>query len=95
MMSHISIGLKLPVGHLPVLGQGELFEYISGADIATQTGAMEGFFYMAQVDMQTAESSHVGGNEVEALSWKSNDERRFKMPVGRFGLVDDDEDIGT
>lgn len=86
--------MKLPVGNLPVLGPGELFEYISGADITTSFGAMEGFFYMAQVDMQTTESSHVGDKEVEALSWKSNDERRFEMPVGRFGLVDD-EVIGT
>lgn len=80
------------VGHLPVLGPGEVFEYMSGADIATPTGAMEGFFHMASVDMQKTDSAHVGDQDVEALVWKSNDERIFEMPVGRFGLVVDDEE---
>jgi hypothetical protein len=43
---------------------------------------------MASVDIQTTESACVG-DEVKALKWKSNDERKFEMPVGRFGLVAD------
>ena len=77
------------VGHLPVLGPGEVFEYMSGADIATPSGALEGCFHMASVDMQNTDSAHVG-DPVEALQWKANDERRFEMPVGRFGFVADD-----
>lgn len=79
------------VGHLPVLGPGEVFEYMSGADIATPTGAMEGCFHMASVDMQKTDSAHVG-DQVESLTWKPNDKRRFEMPVGRFGLVADADD---
>jgi len=79
------------VGHLPVLGPGEVFEYMSGADIATPTGAMEGVFHMASVDMQTTDSAHVG-DMVEAMHWKSNDERKFEMPIGRFGLVAEEEE---
>ncbi|KAL7525357.1 hypothetical protein ACHAXR_003001 [Thalassiosira sp. AJA248-18] len=81
------------VGHLPVLGPGEVFEYMSGADIATTSGAMEGCFHMASVDMQNTDSAHIG-DEVEALHWESNDERIFEMPVGRFGFVVD-EDLDT
>jgi len=47
---------------------------------------------MASVDMQTTDSAHVG-DEVEALKWKSNDERRFEIPVGKFGLVADEDAI--
>ena len=63
---------------------------MSGADIATPTGAMEGCFHMATVDMQDTDSAHVG-DQVEALTWKVDDERRFEMPVARFGLVVDDD----
>jgi len=80
------------VGHLPVLGPGEVFEYMSGADIATSNGAMEGHFNMASVNMQNTDSAHVGDQKVDALHWKSNDERIFEMPVGRFGLIVDEAD---
>jgi len=81
------------VGHLPVLGPGEVFEYMSGADIATLTGAMKGSFHMAKVDMQTTDSGHIG-DDVDALTWKADDERRFEMPVAQFGLiVDEDIDL--
>mmetsp|Transcript_17985 Transcript_17985/g.37482 ORF Transcript_17985/g.37482 Transcript_17985/m.37482 type:complete len:589 (+) Transcript_17985:35-1801(+) len=78
------------VGHLPVIRPGEVFEYMSGADIKTPTGAMEGCFHMAAVDAETTDSAHVG-DPVEALNWKSTDERKFKMNVQRFGLVVGDE----
>jgi len=81
------------VGHHPVLGPGEVFEYMSGADISTPTGAMEGIFHMAQVNMQTCDSAHIG-DDVDALKWKVDDERLFDMPVARFGFVAD-EDIET
>ncbi len=77
------------VGHLPVLGPGEVFEYMSGAELSTPTGQMEGCFHMASVDMQSTDSAHVG-NPVEALSWASDDERRFEAQVGRFGFLVDD-----
>ncbi|KAL9185974.1 hypothetical protein ACHAXT_005212 [Thalassiosira profunda] len=77
------------VGHLPVLGPGEVFEYMSGAEIATKTGAMGGAFHLASVDMQSTHSALVG-NKVEALTWNPNDERRFQMPVNVFGFEADD-----
>lgn len=80
------------VGHLPVLGPGEVFEYMSGADIATESGAMEGCFHMATVDGRTTPGAVVG-DDVEAMRWTQDDGRLFEMPVGRFGLVaDDDQD---
>ena len=62
---------------------------MSGADISTPTGAMEGAFHMAVVDMQTTHSAHIG-DDVDALKWKSDDERLFDMPVARFGFVADE-----
>ena len=44
---------------------------------------------MAFVNMQVVDSAYVG-NDVEALTWKSNDERLFDVPVARFGFVADD-----
>jgi len=81
------------VGHLPVLGPGEVFEYMSGADISTPTGAMEGTFHFAKVNMQTTDSAHIG-DDVDSLTWKSDDERLFDIPVARFGFVVE-EDIET
>ena len=77
------------VGHLPVLGPGEVFEYMSGAELSTPTGQMKGCFHMAKVDMQKTDTAHVG-NPVEALSWAQDDERRFEATVGRFGFLVDD-----
>ena len=77
------------VGHLPVLGPGEVFEYTSGAELSTPTGYMEGCFHMASVDMQSTDSAHVG-NPVDALSWASDDERMFEAKVRRFGFLVDD-----
>lgn len=82
------------VGHLPVLGPGDVFEYMSGAEITTPKGKMEGCFHMALVDMETSDSAHVG-DPVEALSWASNDKRRFEAPVGRFGFLVDDFNRGS
>ena len=62
----------------------------TGAELATPKGKMEGVFHMASVDMQTTDSAHVG-NPVEALSWASNDKRRFEAKVGRFGFIAEPE----
>ena len=45
---------------------------------------------MASVDMQTTESAQVG-DQVEALLWKPNDERKFEVTVRPFGLVVDED----
>ena len=80
------------VGHFPVIRPGEVFEYMSGADLSTPSGCMEGCFHMANVDVSTNTSQM--GEDVEALKWKSNDTRKFEMPIGMFGLtVDEDFDI--
>ena len=68
----------------------QVFEYMSGAELSTPTGTMEGCFHMASVDMQTTESAQVG-EDVAAFQWKSNDKRKFEMPVGIFGLVADED----
>ena len=63
---------------------------MSGADIATPNGAMEGIMHMATVDMQNTDSASVG-DPVEALHWRSDDERKFEMPVTSFGFVADED----
>jgi hypothetical protein len=63
---------------------------MSGTDLSTTTGSMEGCFHMASVDMQTTESAQVG-DHVEALLWKSNDERKFEVSIRPFGLVVDED----
>lgn len=63
---------------------------MSGTDLSTPTGSMEGCFHMASVDMQTTESAQVG-DHVEALLWKSNDERKFEVSIRPFGLVVDED----
>lgn len=68
----------------------QVFEYMSGAELSTPIGTMEGCFHMASVDMQTTYSAHVG-EDVAALQWKSNDERKFETRVGKFGLVADED----
>jgi len=71
------------VGHLPVIHPGEIFEYMSGCEISTNTGSLSGYFYMADVEEDT--QSAMCGENAEALNW--NDERTFQMPVGPFRLV--------
>ncbi|EED90868.1 predicted protein, partial [Thalassiosira pseudonana CCMP1335] len=63
------------VGHWPVIHPGEVFQYMSGAELSSPKGAMEGCFHMAFVDEDT--ESAISGHPVEALLWKSNDERKF------------------
>lgn len=76
------------VGHFPVIRPGEVFEYMSGADLSTPSGCMEGYFHMALVDVST--NSARMGEDVEALKWKLNDTRKFEMSTGMFGLTVDE-----
>ncbi len=71
------------VGHLPVIHPGEVFEYMSGCELATVEGHMEGSFHMASVDRYTT-SAQVG-DPVEAFKLPAD--RRFKLPVEPFKLV--------
>ena len=48
------------VGHLPVLQRGQLFEYMSGYELVTPSGAMQGLLHFAAVDSSTTESAVVG-----------------------------------
>ena len=68
------------VGHLPVLGPGQVFQYMSGTDLTTTRGVMEGHFYMAKVPPGTP--SATSGDDVEAL--KAND--KLQVTVAPFPL---------
>lgn len=73
------------VGHLPVIRPGEVFEYMSGCDLATNTGKMHGKFYMAMVDSETV-SSKLGDSNVAALKLDKDSEKKFDLNVGSFLL---------
>ncbi|KAL3925786.1 MAG: hypothetical protein SGILL_000167 [Bacillariaceae sp.] len=53
------------VGQLPVLHPGQVFEYMSGTDLATPKGIMKGHLYMARVPSTT--QSAKSGDNVEAF----------------------------
>jgi len=72
------------VGHLPVLRDGEIFEYMSGCELATRTGMMDGNFHMAWVDYDTTDSAKVG-DPVEALNFGK--EEKFVVKVAPFRLM--------
>lgn len=73
------------VGKLPVLHPGQAFEYMSGCEIATETGLMRGAFHFGHVGPDT-ESAMVG-THVEAFD---DHEARFEVTVEGFSLVADD-----
>ncbi|KAL3785613.1 hypothetical protein HJC23_004761 [Cyclotella cryptica] len=79
------------VGHFPVIRPGEVFEYMSGAELATPTGFMEGCFHMAVVDPESTKSASIG-EPVNALLWKENDQRKFEAKVAEFGFVAEEEE---
>ena len=70
------------VGYHPVLRAGDSFEYMSGCNITSATGSMEGKFHMAAVDF-LAKTTTVGEN-IEAFEYPDNDERLFCVPVAPF-----------
>jgi uncharacterized protein affecting Mg2+/Co2+ transport len=57
------------VGQLPVLQPGQVFEYMSGTDLATPCGQMKGHLYMARVPKSTISAK--SGDEVDALKFAS------------------------
>ena len=50
---------------MPVLRPGQVFEYMSGVDLATPTGTMKGHFYMAKVAEGTISAK--SGDDVESI----------------------------
>jgi len=73
------------VGKLPVLKPGQAFEYMSGCELATTTGVMQGCFHLCRVPPETP-TAHVG-MRVEAFD--SPD--RFEVGVASFRLMVDPE----
>ena len=71
------------VGHLPVIHPGEIFEYMSGCELSTETGAMNGCLHLAFVDPST-KSAQVG-DPIETFHLPK--EKHFEMPVAPFKLV--------
>jgi uncharacterized protein affecting Mg2+/Co2+ transport len=67
------------VGQLPVLQPGQVFEYMSGTDLATPRGTMRGHLYMARVP-STAKSAQ-SGDHVE-----TNETMFFEAEVAPFQL---------
>lgn len=43
----------MAVGQLPVLRPGDVFEYMSGCELATANGVMKGSFHLAKVPFDT------------------------------------------
>ena len=83
--------VNLAICAVPLDETRQASKYTSDADTANPRGATEGCFHTARVDTQETGRAH-GGDRVEALQWKSFDERIFKLPGGRFGLVVDNND---
>jgi len=85
------------VGQLPVLQPGQVFEYVSGTDLATPVGTMKGHFYMATVPSKTRSAQ--SGDDVVAVSYQGSkseevdnkDTRLFQATVKPFRLQSFDE----
>jgi uncharacterized protein affecting Mg2+/Co2+ transport len=77
------------VGQHPVLAPGQFFEYMSGCDLATESGLMQGCFHFCHVPAGTP-ASRVG-QTVPALHGDNDDTttRRFEVPVAPFPLAPD------
>lgn len=74
------------VGKHPVLETGQVFEYMSGCDLATPTGLMKGCFHFAWVPAGTPSASV--GQAVPALEASVADQK-FEVPVTPFPLAPD------
>ena len=66
---------------MPVLRPGQVFEYMSGVELATSTGIMKGHFYMAKVSENV--SSAKSGDDVEAIRLK---QEPIEVAIGPFPL---------
>ena len=71
------------VGHLPVIHPGEVFEYMSGCELSTETGTMRGCLHLALVDPNT-KSAQVG-DPIETFQLPK--EKHFETPVAPFKLI--------
>lgn len=72
------------VGHLPVLQEGQVFEYMSGCEISTKKGgSMGGCFHFASVDKDTV-SGYVG-DPIDAF--QLDPEYKFRVWIHPFGLI--------
>lgn len=71
------------VGHLPVLSPGDVFEYVSGCDLRTKTGKMQGEFYMSHVPSATVSAQC--GDVVDAF--KYSEDKKFRIAVAPFRLI--------
>jgi uncharacterized protein affecting Mg2+/Co2+ transport len=78
---HVFMPTNGVVGHLPVLEPGQVFEYMSGCELDTPRGVMDGCFHMAVVPPKT-KSGAVG----DAISPHL---QTFEMPVEPFSLLAD------
>jgi uncharacterized protein affecting Mg2+/Co2+ transport len=78
---HVHMPTNGAVGHFPVLEPGQVFEYVSGCELATPHGSMHGSFHMALVPPKT--KSKVVGDAI------SPNLIMFEMPVQPFSLVAD------
>ena len=69
------------VGKLPVIRPGQVFEYMSGAELATDQGQMKGCFHLCRVPEDTR--SAVVGMPVPAFD---QEEERFEVTIHPFAL---------
>lgn len=84
---HVKAPTTGAVGHLPVIRPGEIFEYMSGCELSTETGSMRGCLHLAIVDPVT-ESAYVG-DPIDAFQLP--EEKHFEIPVESFNLIADEE----
>jgi ApaG protein len=68
------------VGQLPVLRPGQVFEYMSGADLESRKGSMVGHFYMVKTSEKALSAK--SGDEIEL-----KDGDKFEAVVAPFPLV--------
>ena len=77
------------VGHLPVLRDDEIFEYVSGCEIGSKTEEMDGRFRIAWVGEETRCAKV--GDPVEELKWGDKGEEEdgslIEVIVEPFWLV--------
>jgi len=73
------------VGHHPVLHPGQGFEYMSGTELSSKHGSMEGRFTMAEVERGTAPGRV--GDELDAFCLE--EDALFDLKVETVPLISD------
>ena len=79
-VANIVLIVCITVGQLPVLRPGEAFEYMSGCELGTARGVMQGSFYLAKVPLDTPSATL----NTSVAAFKSPD--RFDIGVKPFPL---------